>query len=309
MKSGFTPSEWQQIVNQQRSYLQNAVITITPLTGLSANALAHLRREWIEWRDDTVRVSVPKRASCNSFKSRSPETPERLPQIVERSNPCGYCRKKGSTDQFENLNSSPTRPAISRVDIVVHREIARPAVEFLERVFRTYERPELAVTPTSVYEAANAVVEGDLSETYSYGKLRRTAPVIYAQYGLSPEDVSEITTYPSSSAKQIVHRTSGVNWAQQSTQSFLRAIAANEPVTINELVDKLNCSSRGSVHARLTHLREEGRVTVSNNSPGRPAATWETAESWNSPFECNYCEFKTHSLGGIRTHREVKHGK
>lgn len=307
MKPGCTPTEWQQMRSGDLSYVGDAVTSITPFTGLTANALAHLRREWVSWESDSVHIRVPDKASCNSFKSRSggKSNSSSPPQVIERSNPCSFCEQKGEANQFESLrNNNPTESFRT----VLHRDIAAPAVEFLEMVFQTYDRPELAVHTSTLYNAANDIVEDTPAGDYSYSKLKRTAPVIYAHYGLSPENISKLTPYEVGSIKQIVQRTPSVNFENHSTVSFLRAVVEMEPVTVSDLAEELGLT-RGPVHKRLKGLQEEGRVMATGNTrPGRPAATWETTDSWTEPFRCDKCGFEARSLNGFQTHKAVKHG-
>jgi len=305
MKPGLSPTEWQQLREEEHSYLEEAVTTVTPYTGISSNALAHLRDEWISWKDDFILIDIPPEDSCNDYKMSSGGGLSNEPPMYDhRVEPCIRCKNEGKTDGFENLEPSGyTRTKVDQV--ILHREIASPAVEFIETVFQVYNRPELGVIPDSVHEAANRVLNGEKSE-HDYCKLKRTAPVIYAHYGLSCDDISQLTTYRPSTIKQIVQTTPGVNFDNISTVEFLRVISNKEPVTVSELSNELGYY-RSPTHTRLTNLKKEGRVTVSNNNPGRPAATWTTTSQWNKPFRCSECDFTTYSLGGIRTHRGQIH--
>lgn len=307
MKPGLSPSEWQQLREKEHSYLEEAVTTVTPFTGISANALAHLRDDWISWRDGFIQIIVPAEDSCNNYKmSSGAGLSNDLPMYEHRERPCLYCRRKGETDEFENLNTNPGYDT-QREKLMVHREIAAPAYEFIEKVFRTYDRPELGVSPTTVLEAARRVVDRSQEDnSYIYSKLKRTAPVLYGYYGLDCDEIDRLTTFKPNSIKQIVQRTPEVNFSNVTTAEFLRVVSEKEPVTANELADKLNLSMK-PVYRRLNNLKEEDKVTVSNGGHGRPAATYSTAARWDEPFRCSECDFTSHSVTGIRSHRAQMH--
>lgn len=305
MKPGLSPSEWQQLREKERSYLEGAVTTVTPFTGISANSLAHLRDDWISWRDEFIQIIVPAEDSCNNYKmSSGAGLSNDLPMYEHREEPCGYCRTKGETDGFENLNSDP-RQSVQREELIVHREIASPAYEFIEKVFHTYDRPELGVSAKTVFEAACRVIDRSQGD-FTYSELKRTAPVLYAYYGLDCDEIDRLTTFKPSSIRQIVQRTPKVNFGNVTTAEFLRVISEKEPVTAGELMDELNLS-RAPVYNRLNNLKEEDKITVSNGGRGQPAATYSTTVQWNDPFRCSMCDFTSHSLTGIRTHREAMH--
>jgi len=303
MKSGLSPTEWQQLRQKEYSFLEEAVTTVTPLTGISSNALAHLRDDWISWKDDFIQINIPSEGSCNDYKMRSGcGTSNGLPMYKQRVNPCTICRMKGETNGFENIHPFG---GSEREQLILHRELASPAVEFIDRVFNVHGRPELGVTPGSVQQAANRIIGGEQNEN-DYSKLKRTAPVIYAHYGLSRDEIAQLTTYSPIAVRKVVHKTPGVGFDNISTVEFLRAISNKEPVTVSELADCFgHCED--PTYTRLTNLKEEGRVTVSNNNLGRPAATWTTTSQWNKPFTCSECDFTTYSLNGIRTHRGRMH--
>lgn len=307
MKRGLSPTEWQQLREKEHSYIEEAVTTITPFTAITSNALAHLRDEWISWKDDFIRIDIPSEDSCNSFMAfpGNSSRPTEPPIQGRRSSPCAYCKTKGETNQFENFDPSGDG-STSRSELILHREIASPAVDFLEKVFNVYARSEIGVTPEAVTQAARRVLvqQGtDLSNKYAYSVLKRTAPVIYAHYGLSCDDIVQLTTYRRRTAEQVVERTPGVNFENISTTSFLRLLSNEEPATLRELAKEADLTREG-VHYRLTNLREEGRVLVENNERGPPAATWSTTGNWKEPFRCDDCSYTTYALNGIRTHKQ-----
>lgn len=306
MKLGLSPSEWQQLREKERSYLEEAVTTVTPFTGISANALAHLRDDWISWRDDFVHIIVPAEDSCNNYKMSPGAGPSSgLPVYEHRESPCVYCRTTGETDGFENLHPDPAAQSSSQEKLMVHHEIAAPAYEFLEKVFRTYDRSEMGVSPNSVLEAAQRVIDTS-QDDFTYSTLKRTAPVLYAYYDLDCDEIDRLTTFSSQSITEIIHKTPKVNFTQVPTAGFLRIISEKEPVTVDELTDELNLSKEAGYN-RLNNLKQEDKITVSNGGYGPPAATYSTTAQWNEPFRCSECDFTTHSLGGIRTHRATMH--
>jgi hypothetical protein len=282
--------------------MTEAVTTITPFTAISSNALAHLRDEWISWEDDFIRINIPAEDSCNSYMAFPGNTsrPTEPPIQRRRSEPCRFCKVNGETKQFENFDPAGDG-SISRSELILHREIASPAIDFIENVFNVNGRSEIGVTPEAAINAAHRVLN-NLSSEYAYSKLKRTAPVIYAHYGLSCDDIVQLTTYRRRTAEQIVERTPGVNFENISTTTFLRLLSNEEPTTVMELAKEADLT-RNAVHERLTNLREEGRVSVKNNGRGAPAATWSTTGRWKEPFRCDDCGYTTYSLTGIRVHR------
>lgn len=305
MKPGLSPSEWQQLREKERSYLEEAVTTVTPFTGISANVLAHLRDDWISWRDEFVQIIVPVEDSCNNYKMISGAgLSNDLPMYGHREEPCGYCKTKGETNGFENLNAHP-KQSVQQEELIVHREIASPACEFIKRVFSIYDRPEIGVSTKTICEAARRVIDRSQGD-FTYSKLKRTAPVLYAYYGLDCDEIGRLTTFNPNSIRQIVQRTPKVNFDNVTTAEFLRVMSEKEPVTADELMDELNLS-RTPVYNRLNNLKEEDKITVSNGGYGQPAATYSTTVQWNEPFRCSMCDFTSHSPTGIRTHREAMH--
>jgi biotin operon repressor len=312
MRPGYTIEEWRQIRKESTGFQQEAVTTLAPFGGLTSNSLAHLRSSWLSWRDSNVQIRVPQEATCNTFKSSGSGYPNQPPFISKRDKPCSYCRDNGTTDEFENrwsgdkTKSTNTTPTTG-YQAILHYELAAPAVSLLRTVFQTHQRTEIAATPSSLQRAAQIVAEEhDTVDRKTYLKLLRTGPVIYANYGLSPRDIAELTPFETRSVKRIVYKTPGVSVSQHDTLTVLKAVNDREPATVNQLSDILDIN-RSAVHHRLQRLQDEGRVVATNNSPGRPAATWEAVSNWDSKFTCGKCDYQTYSLCGIRTHRAQKH--
>lgn len=307
MNQGYTVKQWQQMRQNNLSLLQNAVTSLTPFGCLTANALAHLKADWISWRDEVVLIEIPPEDECNSFKLSGDRYSGNPGSITPRNKPCDYCRSKGSKDHFEHLWNNHEETNKGSHTAILHREIAAPAVELLEKIFKTYGREELSATPDSFYTVVKGLDIPDIETKSSiYSKLLRTGPVLYAEYGLSSDEIASITRYQQHSIECIVGRTPGINFNQVSTLGFLRTVNEMEPVTVEELKEQLELC-HGAVTNRLAELRKEGRLIVQNNKRGPPPATWETVTDWESPFSCEQCSFETHSLGGIRQHKKTQH--
>jgi hypothetical protein len=306
-KQGYTVNQWQQMYNQDLPFLQNAVVSITPFSGLSANALAHLRNEWLSWDNEVVRVNIPAEAECNSYRLATGKKSSHLPMLSERDKPCSYCRMEGSAGRFENRWVGTDGSTPEPYTTILHRDLATPAVEALDTVFRVHNRPEFAASPGSILSAAQSV-PGEQSDdnTFSYSKFLRTGPVLLAEYGLSANEISEVSVYTQKRISEIVMATPGTNFEHLSTLSLLRTVSKMEPVTIAELSKRLELTE-SNVYERLIRLQEEEQVAVQNNHSGRPAATWKTTNHWHKPIPCDDCDFRSHSIGGIRSHRGHSH--
>ena len=293
--AGFTVDEWEQMTDQQLSFLERAVVYLAPFASLTANAMAHLRKDWVEWYDESVHIEIPLQASCNSFKTvGGPNTGPAF--LTSRDRPCSYCRNTGSTDGFEHLWSGDVD---RRYTAVLHRELAAPAVDVLEEVFVTYARPEFAGEANSVTHAARKIGDERTSDKESaYSKFIRTGPVLYAKYGLSKHDIVDLTRYTEATVHRVIAATPGVNFKQISTLSLLRTLNKIGPATTAELAEELD-RTKSNTSRRLTRLRREGVVLMENNHKGPPAATWEMAKDWATPFCCEQCGFETWSPQGI----------
>lgn len=313
MKQGYTVQQWQKMRSNNLTYVKDAITSVTPFAGLTANALAHLREDWVSWRDEHVQITIPAEASCNEYKHRGGEDiAGQLPPLIERDKTCRYCRTAGNTDHFENLwntGKHTDENGVARTyRTYLHRDLAKPAVDLLERVFKQYGRPEFALSARSIdWTIQHFEHENTEDGTAGYSKFIRTGPVLYCQYGLSADEIAEITPYTVDAVKQIVGRTQRVNFEKMDTRSFLIAINEMEPVTVKELMDRFD-NSRPNFHHKLHRLKELDRVTVKNNHNGPPSATWKTTDLWDIPFECEICRYSTYSLNGITKHEDHKHG-
>lgn len=307
MNSGFTLGEWQEMRSKRLSYQQEAVTSLAPFGGLSSNSLAHLRDEWITWLDERVEIRIPSESRCNSFKSLGGEVGG-VPPLERREQVCNYCRAAGETDRFERLkqdfNEGTTTDGYRAI---LHREIAEPAVEFLKKVFKTYDRPEIGAAPDGILDATQRVTEDlDTSGEYPYRKLVRTGPVIYHHYGLKVSDIVQLTPFSRASVMRCLRETPGVSNGGNDAIELLKIVHESESVQTTSIAEKMDVSY-ATVHERMKRLKQEGKVSESNAGYGKPAATWNTNPGWDSPFRCENCGYETQSLQGIRTHRTKSH--
>jgi hypothetical protein len=223
-RAGFTVDEWQQMTDQQLSFLERAVVYLAPFASLTANAMAHLRKDWVEWYDEFVHIEVPIQAPCNSFKMEGSGTTGHPGLLTSRDRPCPYCRNNGSTDRFEHLWNG-NREVDRHYTAVLHRELAAPAVDVLEEVFVTYARPEFASGVNAIIGAAREIGDERTSDKESaYSKFVRTGPVLYTEYGLSKRDIVDLTRYTEATIQNIVATTPGVNFERTSTLSLLQTL-------------------------------------------------------------------------------------
>lgn len=305
--SGFTIEQWQEMREGQLSYEQEAVTTLAPYGGLSSNTLAHLRDDWITWLEERVEIRVPTQTTCNSFRLVSGEE-SGVPPLERKEDPCYYCKLTGDTDGFERLKEDfgeTTTPTPRHV--ILHRKVAEPAVEFLEKVFKTHGRSEIGATPDGIQDAARVISEDvDTSSHHCYRKLVGTGPVIYCHYGLSLSDIAQLTPYSVPTIRRLLSETPGVSYTGEATVELLEAVNQTEPVTTAALAEKID-SSYETVRERMKRLKKEGKVSESNTDLGKPATTWSTTPEWNSLLRCEECGFETQSIQAITTHRGKKH--
>lgn len=304
---GYTVDEWKQIRAGDLSPLEEGISTLVPFAGLTTNALAHLKRDWISWMDTYVRIDIPATAPCNSFKSDPGTKFGTLPSLTERNEPCNRCRTSGTTDGFENHWQRGVDSSIQSYTAILHRNLAKPAVDFLSKVFQTYNRTELGISTNHITNIVSRLVDSvPDSSGESYMKLMRTGVVLYCHYGLSPSDVANLTPYTEQNIRDIVSMTPLVSFDQLGTTAVMKAIYEEEPVTVKIISEKLDITESATRY-RLRKLEDEKRVMRSKTGLGSPATTWETTVHWKTPFRCDRCDFESHSLSGIKTHRRSVH--
>lgn len=297
---GFGPDKWRKHYSQADNLLEEAAVTLAPFAGLTANALAHLRSDWIEWTEEFVIIRVPPKAECNQWKLE-PGGGGDMPSIVQRDRPCNYCRNAGNTNRFENLWRGKKGSGGHQYTATLHRDIAEPAIDVLDRVFRDWGRPGLFAAPDSVGLGARRLV-GDGDAGWCYSKLLRTGVVLYCHYGISREDITDLTPYTYSTVKQIENATPEVSRNKNNSYQYLRALADNEPTSVQKLAQEFE-RHENTVRNALKGLKRRNRVEVDKN--GLPHM-WSTVGNWSDLFSCGECDFKSPTLGGIERH-EASH--
>lgn len=306
----FTIEEWKDIRNQDLTYLQDGVTSLAPYGGLTTNAIAHLRDEWIEWRDEHVSIRVPETASCNSYKLVG-GSGGGLPTLQERDEPCNYCRKTGETDRFEHIKEDFGRTEEPiQYEALLHREIASPAVEFLTTTFETYGRSEIGATPAGVVSAAKAATGGSDFDEESVARLVKTGPVVYDYYGLEIDVITELTPYATETIKNILYETGDGQWTCMGIGEFLRTLKEVEPIEVKPLSNELG-KSLPATRKRLKKLEQKGKVTESQHGSKydyTSPSTWSTTTEWDTPFRCDRCGYTTWSIRGLQEHKSKAHG-
>lgn len=305
---GYSVPEWQEMRSNSLTYLQEAVTTVTPFAGLTSNALSHLQSDWIEWQEDHVVITIPAESSCTTYTIQGSHPQRKEPgSIVQRDKPCKKCRQFGDTNRFQNRWNKTSETEISSYSVVLNRELAKPAVDFLDMVFNTYDRPEIAADPAGLHRAARSV-QPTKYEYDAYRMMLRTGPVIYRHYGLEPEKIAKVSPYSVASIEDIINGTPLVNMNRIGTPTFLRTVDRCDPATSQAVADELNMSRNGVAY-RLGRLADEGRVTRENSGRGLPKVVWKTTKSWKEPFKCDECDFTSHSLMGMSVHQTSMHDK
>lgn len=292
----YSVEKWMELRSEATTFLQEVAVSITPFSGLSSNALAHLRSDWITWKDDFVTIRVPITDECNQWKLIGGIGG--MPTIVTRESICSHCRKHGSVDGFENLwdgfGDSGPRPYTANL----HRDIAEPAIEMLTKIFKNQGRSEISATPNGIQGAVNKLVNEDQA-IYSYSKLLRTGVSLYTHYGLDRATIAELTPYTARNVKNIEASTPEIKRKYNNSYTYLRAVENTEPATLSTLAEVLEISTP-TVSRGLKKLEEEGRVEADRSEI---EYTWHTIGNWKAPFDCDTCGYKSVTLRGIRRHK------
>jgi hypothetical protein len=309
MYTAYQIKQWESVRGKDLSHLQEAITTLAPFGGLTSNAIAHLRNDWIRWGNDAVIINVPEKDSCNSFKLEG-GTCGNVPAISKRDRPCNYCRKTGNTNKFEHLRDDFGRTqGPERYTAVLHREIAESAVNFVSTVFQTYERSELSATQSGLLDAANEAMGTSDSEA-TINRLVRTGPVIYDHYGLEKSEIADITPFKPKTIENILYNTSKSEWKCNTAREFLKAVKRMEPVEVKELANELG-RAVSSTRKRLYKYGQRGKVRSETNGSGKydttSPTTWSTTEEWNTRFECENCEYNDWSLESVIAHKNQDH--
>lgn len=291
------PEQWSNIRAQTDGFLQKVVVNVTPFSGLTANAVAHLRGDWIEWGDEFVMIRVPAEADCNSWMLCASHG--RIPPISKRDEPCSYCRNEGTTESFENLWGGEDGSGGRTYTATLHRDIAEPAVELLDEVFHSYGRDGIYASPMSVAKAANRLFRDE--SRHSYSKLLRTGVALYCHYGLDIADIADLTPYTESVVERILSSTPEVTHSRNNSHTYLRAVAKNEPTSVQGLAQELGVT-KPAVWQTLNRLKKRNRVAVDKH--GR-SHKWSIVGDWTAPFVCDICGYQSPTLLGIQSHKQT----
>lgn len=295
----FGPTEWSSIqsrAEQSDNLLEEAVATLTPFAGLTANGCAHLRENWIEWGDEFVTIRVPPSADCNQWKMVREDS-----AITERNEPCSYCQQTGSTDGFENLWRGEDGSRPRSYVATLHHEIAEPAVDLLDSVFDERGRSGMFAHPGSVSRAARRLIPTHSHESHSYSKLLRTGVSLYCYYGLEIDEIAGLTPYTKSTVRAIISSTPEVTQKQHNSYSYLRALNDREPASAQELASELGVSP-DAVRKAFNRLRESDRVKLNKSEWPHE---WSVVDDWTDPFVCEICGFQSPNLRGIGVHKQT----
>jgi hypothetical protein len=291
------PGQWSVLRSQADAFLSKIVINVTPFSGLTANAVAHLRENWIEWGDEFVIIRVPADADCNSWMLGG--SANGIPSISERDEPCTYCQENGTTESFENLWNGEDSSGGRGYKATLHRDIAEPAIEFLDEVFHNWGRNGIYAAPGSVAEAAERLVEDEDRSRYS--KLLRTGVALYCHYGLNIANIADLTPYTELTIEDILSATPEVTYKKNNSYTYLRAVAKNEPTSVQVLAQELGVTA-GAVWQTLNQLKKRNRVAVDKD--GRPHE-WSIVGDWTAPFVCDICGYQSPTLRGIQSHKQT----
>jgi hypothetical protein len=309
MSGGFTPDEWQQIysADKNRSFTEKAIICLTPFSGIKSHALGHLRSDWITWRDTHVRIRIPPEAPINDYMLTGGDDQwPQLPNLTPRTDPCKHCRQLGDKNRFENMGKDAVGEGEGTskrsTEIILHQDIASPAVDFLEFVFKRNGREELGVTQQVIIDMAK---ELDVEDS-NYVKFRKTAPVLYAHYGLSADEIAAAVDYTGNRVTAIVGKTPEISFERITTGEFLRTVAETGPATAKKIANKLN-TTPGNVRQRVNYLQKYNRLEIENQGHGPPALTIQATENWAEPLTWPECDFKSRSLQAVSKHHQMIH--
>jgi len=294
----YGPNSWTELHSQATSYLQKIAVTLAPFGGLNSNALAHLRDEWITWKEEFVKIRVPPTADCNQWKLHGGKGTSEIPPLVRRKQACHYCRNAGDTDGFENRWGGYEGSEPHQYTATLHRDLAKPAVNVLTKTFKTWDRSEIAATPIGIRRAALQLTDEHKS-THAYSKLLRTGVILYCHYGLSRRDIAEITPYNKRTIREIENATPEVTRGQNNSYTYLRAVANNEPVSVKTLDAELE-GKEVTIRQALNRLEERNRLKADKSEL---PYMWSTVGDWRAPFTCDVCGFKSATWVGIQTHR------
>lgn len=305
--SGWTVDQWQKIIEFDLPFPFEVATKIGVFTGLNPYALSHLRPEWIRWENKFVKINIPKTDDPCSIKTRTGYQYNSIPGVRPRNKPCDRCKRNDNKFKYRRGGSQNDTQSES---VILHKEIAAPAVKLLDEIFNVHERPEIGLARnaiTSLTQRMDEYFEGDEEfgdETYyNYNRFQRTGPVIYSHYGLTVSEIARITAWAEGTVKDIIASTPGVTQKRSSTKELLTNLKDIEPATAQELADKMGYSQRNA-YERLRLLKQENKVKHRNSGKGQRKGKYETANDWTEPINCDECSFFSYSIQGIRQHRK-----
>lgn len=297
---------------REKNYLTyRAVTDITPFAALQANALSHLRKDWIDWYEDYVVITIPRTAECNQVKG----TPGPGEYLVERQRPCLNCRTTGDTNKFEATPPCSYQTETRSRRVVLHRRMAEPAIETLEHIFKTRGRKAIGFTRQGVQQVTQDISEASpLDRQFSYNELMRTQLLIHAAYGVDLKTIHEQSPFYEALNRRII-RESKFDHPEMDPymqdDEFLSIIQQNAPLSIDEIASIAD-KGRSGVRTRVRNLKERDRVEVVKkeqvNGGRYKTQFWDVTKPPSEPYRCQYgCGKTSDSLGGIRSHEGMMH--
>lgn len=300
--------EW---VRERNNLTYRAVTDITPFSALQADTLSHLRRGWVEWQQDgSVVIRIPPTAECNQTKG----TRGLGEYITDRQRPCITCRNTGQTNRFESTPPGNRQEPRHR-KVVLHKEIAEPAIETLNQIFRTRDRREVGIRRQGIQQIVQDIsTSAALEREFTYNELMRTQLLIHAAHGLDLEVINEQSPFHEQLNRRIIRQSEFDHPEITDTvgsEEFLRVVKHNAPVTIDTVAD-ITDLVRGGVNDRLERLKQRDRVEVVKKEQvkGGPYKTqfFDITKPPSNVFECQYsCGTTSESLRGIQQHESLVH--
>lgn len=300
--------EW---VRKKNNITYRAVTDITPFAALQANALSHLRKDWIEWREDSVVIRIPSTADCNQTKGTSGLGE----YITDRKRPCSTCRNTGETNQFEATPPGSRLMEPRSRKVILHKGIAEPAIETLEHIFNTLGRDEIGVRRQGIQDITHDIAtSAALDREFTYNELMRTQLLIHAAYEVDLEVIHEQSPFHEQLNRRIIRESEFDHPEISGTlgvEEFLFIIERNAPVSIDDIADMTGLV-RGGVNDRLKKLKQRNRVEVVKKeqmSGGRYKTQYfDVTKPPSDPFTCQYgCGKTSDSIVGISKHESMMH--
>lgn len=297
--------------------LFTAIPDFIPYSGLKPYTIAHLRKDWIDWNDDHVRLRIPQEAPCNNWKHTSGSR-SGLPPLEPRKEPCQACRENGDRDCFQRFWMYDGDYQLESRTIILNREIAAPAVKWLEYIFETYNRPEVPWTFNGVHHAFQTLNE-EAGIDATVKELIRTGIIIYAKYGIEIDEIARLTPYNKQKVKQTIRRYRGIDHPEvqdvHKTTRVIEAVAELGPVGLPTLVDHMGVDKK-ELHNRLSSLRmKSGRVKkvqkggLNKKGGGSQVSVWDITVPEDGILDCRHpeCDFTGFNITSVSQHESRSH--